>query len=77
MFFLLEVNDEALICNIYPTSEGETFSKQVTRVDFDMPLVNNMQLVPQLQEEPNSNIEIDHGHEVSGGVNDYILICHI
>lgn len=44
-------------------------------VDVDLPLVNNLQIVPEQKEKPNSNTEIDNEPEVSGGVQYYILVC--
>lgn len=54
--------------------EGETFIKQVIQVDVDPPLVKNIHVVSEPQEEPNYNNEIDHRPEVSCGVHDYILV---
>lgn len=36
-------------------------------MDVDLPPVNNMQLVPKQQKEPDSIIEICHEPKVSGG----------
>lgn len=51
-----------------------TCSKRVILVNVDLPLVNNMQLVPEPQNKPDDATKIDHKPEVSGGVYDYILV---
>lgn len=56
-------------------SEEETPNKQVIQVDVDLPLVNNLQAMPEQQEEPRFDTEIDHEPGVLGGAHDHILVC--
>lgn len=41
--------------------ERETSSKHKIQVDFGLPVVTNIQVVPEPQEELDSNIKLDHG----------------
>lgn len=44
------------------------------QVDVDSQLVNNMQVMPKPQEKPRVDTKINHKYEVSGGVQDYVLV---
>lgn len=47
----------------------------MNRVDVDLPLMNNMQVIFEQQKKLDVDTEIDYIFEVSARVQDYILVC--